>query len=181
MSRIGQRDILVPNGVVVVTNDQCVSVSGGNGALTWELPSREISVVFDGATLRVLRSNDSRSSKALHGLSRALIANMIVGVTSGFERKLELHGVGYQASVKLRQLNLNVGFSHTITLNIPDAIVCVAVDPTHLVIRGACKRAVGQFAADVRTVRPPEPYKGKGIRYSNEQVKRKSGKAFGSK
>lgn len=181
MSRIGKKPIVVPASVSVEFSAECVSVSGEFGSLRWRLPSAGISACLDGNFVRVSRHDESRESRALHGLSRALICNMIVGVSSRFEKRLELQGVGYQASMTPGKLSLSVGFSHPVVLVVPTGVECVLVDSTHLLIRGADRADVGQFAANIRRVRPPEPYKGKGIRYGNEFVRRKSGKAFGSK
>lgn len=181
MSRIGQRPIIVPDNVTVTVDGKYISAKGKFGELTWELPSNCVSVNCEGRVVNVSRSGDDRSARALHGLSRALIANMISGVNCRFEKRLELQGVGYQAFLAAGSVKLNVGFSHPVVLPIPPGIECALSDSTHIAVSGADKAAVGQFAAVIRSVRPPEPYKGKGIRYNNEYVKRKSGKAFGSK
>jgi large subunit ribosomal protein L6 len=182
MSRIGKKPIDIPAGVAVTLSDRDVSVKGPNGVLQWQVPEG-ISVAYDDGTKQVLvsRGSDSGQAKAFHGLSRALINNMVVGVVTHFEKRLEIQGVGYQATLNNGQLALQVGFSHSVDLKVPDGVDCSLVSPTLVVVKGCDKHAVGQFAANIRAVRPPEPYKGKGIRYQGEHVRRKAGKAFGSK
>ena len=181
MSRIGQKPVTIPAGVKVTLSEGKIVVGGQFGTLQWTLAGFAVSVLIVDGSLKVVRHDDSARSKAVHGLTRALISNMVQGVSSRFEKRLELQGVGYQASLLAGQLSLNVGFSHPVVLAVPTGVECVLIDPTHLLVRGADRALVGQFSANIRNVRPPEPYKGKGIRYANEFVRRKSGKAFGSK
>lgn len=181
MSRIGKKPISVPAGVEVKLNNGEISVKGKNGELKF-VHHTDITVEFDAAAkeIRVTRPNDERTSRALHGLTRSLINNMVLGVTTYFEKKLEIQGVGYQAAIKGKNIELQVGFANIVKLPIPAGVICEVPDATHVNMRSADKQAVGQFAAVVRGVRPPEPYKGKGIRYAGEYVRRKAGKAFGS-
>jgi large subunit ribosomal protein L6 len=181
MSRIGKQPVAVPAGVKVKVADGKVWVEGPKGKL--ELPYHaSMRVEFDeGAKqLRVNRPDDERLNRALHGLTRSLLANMVEGVTKGFEKRLKIEGIGYQARMEKKAVVLTVGFANAITMTPPDGVIVELTDPTTIVIRGADKQKVGQFAAEVRQVRPPEPYKGKGIRYENEQVRRKEGKSFTS-
>lgn len=181
MSRIGKKPVVVPAGVTVQVADGKVSVKGKHGELSMAWHPR-ISVTFDAAAkeLRVERPDDVRESRALHGLTRALINNMVQGVNTPWEKKLEIVGVGYQASLSGKTLTLQVGFANAIKLPVPAGVTVEVPDNTHINLKGADRQAVGQFAAEIRHVRPPEPYKGKGIKYSTERVRRKAGKAFGS-
>lgn len=176
MSRIGNQIIEIPQGVTVSVASNKVNVKGSLGALDIDLRS-EVSVKVDGSTVAVTTSGDSRTEKALHGLTRSLIANMVEGVSKGFEKKLEIVGVGYKADVKGDVVNLNLGFSHPIDYKLPKGIKAVADKGTSLTITGFDKQLVGQVAADIRSYRKPEPYKGKGIKYSDEIIRRKAGKA----
>ena len=181
MSRIGKKPVVVPAGVTVTVQDGRVSVKGKHGELTFDHhPAMEVVYEKDGQQLVVNRPNDRGENRALHGLTRALLNNMVLGVITPFEKKLEIQGVGYQASVSGKTLTLQVGYANAIKLPIPSNVTCELPDNTHIILKSADKQAVGQFAADIRSVRPPEPYKGKGIRYVDERVRRKSGKAFGS-
>ena len=180
MSRIGKQPIPVPSGVTVKIDGRDVSVSGSAGSLSLTV-HKNMDVSVEDNQVLVRRPNDKRENRALHGLTRSLINNMVIGVAKPYEKRLEIVGVGYNARVEGKQLVLQVGFANKITLPIPDGISCTLPDATHLVINGPDKQAVGQFAAEIRKVRPPEPYKGKGIRYQDEHVRRKAGKAFGSK
>jgi len=183
MSRIGRKPVAVPANVKVALDDGTVRVEGPNGKLAFTHRS-EIKVRLDAATnlLHVERGDDERESRALHGLTRSLIANMVLGVTAGYTKKLEIVGVGYQAQLKkANTVALQVGFANQVVMEAPEGVKVALPDPTHIIITGPDKQKVGQFAAEVRKVRPPEPYKGKGIRYEGEVVRRKSGKAFGSK
>ncbi len=183
MSRIGRKPVPVPANVKVSLADSTIQVEGPKGKLTFPY-RREIGVRFDEAArvVHVERGDDERLSRALHGLTRSLIANMVQGVAEGYLKKLEIVGVGYQAQLKkANTVALQVGFANQVVLEAPEGVTVVVPDPTHVHISGADKQKVGQFAAEVRKVRPPEPYKGKGIRYEGEQIRRKSGKAFGSK
>lgn len=180
MSRIGKKPVVVPAAVKVDVNGSRVSVKGPAGELGLSVhPSMAVSV--EGSSLVVSRPDDKRSSRALHGLTRSLIQNMVEGVMKPFEKKLEITGVGYNASLASGKLTLQVGFANKIVLVVPDGVKCEVPDATHVIVKSCDKQACGQFAAEIRSVRPPEPYKGKGIRYQDEQVRRKAGKAFGSK
>jgi large subunit ribosomal protein L6 len=183
MSRIGRKPVSVPANVKVSIADSTIHVEGPKGKLSFS-HRPEISLAYDEARrqLQVNRRDDERLSRSLHGLTRSLVANMVEGVTNGYTRKLEIVGVGYQAQLKkANTVALQVGFANQVVLEAPVGVTVTVPDPTHVVISGADKQAVGQFAAIVREVRPPEPYKGKGIRYEGETVRRKAGKAFGSK
>jgi large subunit ribosomal protein L6 len=181
MSRIGKKPVPIPTGVTVQVAGQKVSVKGKHGELSHEAHPRMSLVLDDGKReVRVERPGDDREARALHGLTRALINNMVNGVVTPFEKKLEIVGVGYQAALSGKTLTLQVGFANAIKLPVPAGVTCEVPDPTHVNIKGADRQAVGQFAAEIRAVRPPEPYKGKGIKYHDERIRRKAGKAFGS-
>ena len=182
MSRIGKRPILVSASVKVEISGRSVLVGGPKGELVWSVPDSVV-VEFDRqrSEIRVLSDGNSPKERALHGLTRAIVNNMVVGVVAPFEKKLEIQGVGYQASLNKSGLQLNVGYSHPVVLPLPAGVACALTDATHIVLQSCDKHAVGQFAAVIREVRPPEPYKGKGIRYVGEYVRRKAGKAFGTK
>jgi large subunit ribosomal protein L6 len=183
MSRIGRKPVAVPANVKVSIVDSTIQVEGPKGKLSFS-HRPEIGVLYDESKreVKVTRSDDERLSRSLHGLTRSLISNMVQGVASGYTRKLEIVGVGYQAQLKkANTIALQVGFANQVVLEAPSGVTVTVPDATHVVITGADKQAVGQFAAEVRKVRPPEPYKGKGIRYEGEAVRRKAGKAFGSK
>jgi large subunit ribosomal protein L6 len=183
MSRIGRKPVAVPANVKISIADSTIEVEGPKGKLSFS-HRPEIGVVYDESKreVQVSRSNDERLSRSLHGLTRSLISNMVQGVASGYTRKLEIVGVGYQAQLKkANTVALQVGYANQVVLEAPTGVTVTVPDATHVVITGADKQAVGQFAAEVRKVRPPEPYKGKGIRYEGEAVRRKAGKAFGSK
>mgnify|MGYP001139649672 FL=1 len=176
MSRIGNAPITVPSGVEITIDGPEVTVKGPKGELSRRFPERVTISVEDGVA-KVTRIDDSRESKALHGLSRALLANMVTGVSEGYRKDLEIQGVGYRAQLKGRDLELQVGFSHPVTVPAPEGITFEVPEPTKISVVGIDKELVGQTAAVVRKVRPPEPYKGKGIRYVGEYVRRKAGKA----
>jgi large subunit ribosomal protein L6 len=176
MSRIGLAPIEVPKSVDVSIDGSSVTVKGAKGALSRTFSER-VSFTFDDGVLRVARDGDDREARALHGLSRALLNNMVVGVSQGYERELTAVGVGYRAALKGQTLELQVGFSHPVEIEAPDGIEFEVPEQTKIIVRGIDKELVGQVAADVRAVRPPEPYKGKGIRYADEHVRRKAGKA----
>jgi large subunit ribosomal protein L6 len=180
MSRIGKKPIPIPQGVSFAFKDGVATATKGNRTLTVPVDNRILVTVNDGKTVVVARANDTRESRALHGLMRSLMNNMVVGLVTPWEVKLEIVGVGYQASLKGGVLSLQVGFAHSVDLKVPEGVSCELPDNTHLTIKSADKHAAGQFAANIRAVRPPEPYKGKGIRYVGERVRRKAGKAFGS-
>ncbi len=183
MSRIGRKPVPVPPSVKVSIAEQTIEIEGPKGKLSFT-HRPEIEVAFDkaGNQIVVSRHDDERTNRSLHGLTRSLVANMVQGVTSGYTKKLEIVGVGYQAQLKkANTIALQVGYANQVVLEAPKGVTVTVADPTHVTISGADKQAVGQFAAVVRKVRPPEPYKGKGIRYEGEFVRRKAGKAFGSK
>jgi large subunit ribosomal protein L6 len=176
MSRIGKKPIEVPPKVkVTVSLEGAVSVEGPKGKLSWNLP-KAVRARVEGSTVSVDRDGDSRQVRALHGLSRALIANMVAGVNEGFKKELEIQGVGFKAAVQGQRLNLSLGKSHPILFQIPADVKVTVAEGTKLTIEGFDKHLVGQTAADIRGFYPPEPYKGKGIRYAGEQVRRKEGK-----
>ena len=179
MSRIGKQPVPIPAGVKVQIADRTVTVEGPLGKLQWE-HRPEVSVAHDGEskTLVVTRRDDERESRALHGLTRALVANMVVGVAQGYEKRLEIQGVGYLAAVQGTVLQLRVGLANELQVPIPDGLKITVPDQQHVVIQGIDKQQVGHFAASVRALRKPEPYKGKGIRYMGEVVRRKQGKAM---
>ena len=175
MSRIGKQPIAVPDGVEITIEPELVKVRGPKGELE-ERVSRQIAVEQENGELRVSRSTNRGEHRALHGLTRSLIANMVEGVTNGFEKRLEIQGVGYRAQLQGNKLVLALGYSHPIELNAPEGIDFEVPQPTRVVVRGISKQAVGEVAAIIRKQRPPEPYKGKGIRYQGEYVARKVGK-----
>ena len=175
MSRIGKRPVAIPSGVTVEVQGNAVAVKGPRGELRRTLP-REMSVAIEDGAVAVSRPSDEKRHKALHGLSRTLVANMVEGVSKGFVKTLEIQGVGYKAEAKPYGVNLIVGFSHPVKYEAPKGIKISVENNTTVKIEGADKETVGQVAAELRSVRPPEPYKGKGIRYQGEQVRRKAGK-----
>ena len=175
MSRIGRQPIAIPDGVEVEVKPGTVRVKGPKGELT-QVVSREMKVAVDDGTVTVERPTDRGEHRALHGLTRSLIANMVEGVTEGYERRLEIQGVGYRAQLKGKALEMSLGFSHPVTVQAPDGIEFEVPQPTEVVVRGIDKQLVGEIAARVRKNRPPEPYKGKGVRYAGEHVPRKVGK-----
>jgi large subunit ribosomal protein L6 len=175
MSRIGRQPIPVPAGVTVVIDPERVTVNGPKGELT-ERIHRDITVEQVGEEVRVTRPTDRGEHRSLHGLTRTLVANMIQGVTDGFEKRLEIQGVGYRAQLRGRDLELALGYSHPVSIKAPDGIEFEVPLPTRIVVRGASKQQVGEVAAIIRKQRKPEPYKGKGIRYEGEYVARKVGK-----
>ena len=176
MSRIGKMPIAVPNGVDVKVDGNTVTVKGAKGELSYQF-NKEISVVKDGDNIVVTRPTDDKEHRALHGLTRTLIANMVQGVTEGYSKTLEVNGVGYRAQKQGNNLVMNLGYSHQVIVPEIPGIKIEVPAPNSIVISGADKQLVGQFAADVRKKRPPEPYKGKGIKYANEHIRRKEGKA----
>jgi large subunit ribosomal protein L6 len=175
MSRIGRKPISLPDGVSVVVRPGLVTVDGPKGQLAQTIPARMQIEERDGEIL-VTRPTERGEDRALHGLTRSLIANMVEGVTNGFEKRLEIQGVGYRASLRGTALELAVGYSHPVVKEAPEGITFEVPAPTQVVVRGNDKQQVGQIAAEIRKVRPPEPYKGKGIRYEGEYVARKVGK-----
>ena len=176
MSRIGKHPITVPAGVEVKVDGSTVTVKGPKGTLTKEFkPSMKITA--DGGKITVERSDDEAANRSLHGLTRTLINNMVIGVTEGFKKELEINGVGYRCSKQGKDLTLNIGYSHPVIVSDTDDIKIEAPQPNQIIITGIDKQKVGQFAAEVRSKRPPEPYKGKGIKYVDEVIRRKEGKA----
>lgn len=178
MSRIGKNPIAVPKGVTITIDGNTVKVKGPKGELQRTLVP-DLKVVYENDQVTVTRPSDEAKHKALHGLSRTLVANMIEGVTTGFKKQLEIVGVGYKAEVRPYGLQLALGFSHAVEYRAPEGIKLSAPAPTSVIIEGANKEIVGQVAAELRSLRPPEPYKGKGIKYLGEQIRRKAGKAGG--
>jgi large subunit ribosomal protein L6 len=176
MSRIGNAPVEVPSGVEVTVDGATITVKGSKGVLTRTFSER-ISFTMDDGTITVARDADDREAKSLHGLSRALLQNMVTGVSEGYSKELTTVGVGYRANLQGKTLELQVGFSHPVHVEQPEGIEFEVPEQTKIIVRGIDKELVGQVAADIRSVRPPEPYKGKGIRYSDEHVRRKAGKA----
>jgi len=176
MSRVGKEPVVLPDGVDFKVDGAHVTVKGPKGTLERDFSDLMSFTVEDG-TVVVVPADDERETRALHGLSRALLNNMVVGVTEGYSRELQTVGVGYRANLQGRKLELAVGFSHPVHIEAPDGVDFEVPDPTKIIVSGIDKEAVGQTAANIRRVRPPEPYKGKGIRYAGEHVRRKTGKA----
>lgn len=178
MSRIGNKPIAIPAGVTVAVDTRTLNVEGPKGKLTFtHRPEVTVSVDDDAKAAVVTRADDTRSSRELHGLTRAILENMIIGVSQGYEKKLEIVGVGYLASISGDTLQLRVGFANELHRKIPADLTVTCPDQTHVVVQGCDKQRVGQFAADIRSLRKPEPYKGKGVRYQGEYVKIKPGKS----
>jgi large subunit ribosomal protein L6 len=175
MSRIGKKPIAVPSGVTVTIDPEVVRVHGPKGELSERIP-RDITVGQEGEEILVTRPTDRGEHRALHGLTRSLVANMVEGVTEGFQKTLEIQGVGYRAQLKGKDLELALGYSHPVPVKAPDGIEFEVPQPTRVIVKGISKQAVGEVAAYIRKQRPPEPYKGKGIRYEGEYVARKVGK-----
>lgn len=181
MSRIGKQPVAIPANVKVSVNDRTVKVEGPKGNLeSTFLPIVGIEYDTGAKVIRVTRQGDERFARSVHGLTRSLIANMVTGVTTGYEKKLKVEGIGYQARSEKGAVVLTVGYSNPISLTPPTGVTFEVPDPTTIVVRGADKQKVGQFAAEIRAARKPEPYKGKGVRYENEVVRRKEGKTFAS-
>jgi large subunit ribosomal protein L6 len=176
MSRVGKMPVTVPSTVDFELDGNTVSVKGPKGELSRRFHER-VSISFEDGTATVDRQDDERESRALHGLSRALLANMVTGVAEGFRRELEIVGVGYRAALRGDDLELQLGFSHPVSVAAPAGITFEVPEPTKVAVIGIDKELVGQVAADIRKIRPPEPYKGKGVRYAGEHVRRKAGKA----
>ena len=176
MSRIGKMPITVPAGVTVTIEDNHVTVKGPKGELNRQI-NKNMKLTMDNCVITVERPDDEKESRSLHGLSRTLINNMIIGVTQGFSKSLEINGVGYRAAKQGQNINFTLGFSHPVVKEPPAGITFEVPAPNKIVVSGADKEVVGAVAADIRTLRPPEPYKGKGIRYEGEHVRRKIGKA----
>ena len=178
MSRIGRKEIVIPAGVEVKVEVGLVTVKGPKGTLTQKVSTAMTVEVADNM-VRVTRPNDEKENRSLHGLTRTLINNMVVGVTEGFKKELEVNGVGYRVQKQGKNLVMNLGYSHQVIMEEIDGITIDVPDPNHIVISGADKQLVGQFAAEVREKRMPEPYKGKGIKYADEVIRRKEGKTGG--
>ena len=178
MSRIGKNPISVPSGVAITLDGNRITVKGPKGELSRTIPA-DMLISQENGTVTVNRPSDDPKHKALHGLSRTLIANMVEGVTKGFSKQLDIVGVGYKAEARPYGLQLALGFSHPVEYKAPQGIKLSAPAPTQIIIEGANKEVVGQVAAELRSLRPPEPYKGKGIKYAGEQIRRKAGKAGG--
>ena len=176
MSRIGKLPITVPSGVDVTIDGPVVSVKGPKGTLSHTLADPITIERQEDGTLAVLRPNDERRSRSLHGLSRTLVSNMIVGVTQGYEKKMEIHGVGYRVTAKGKDLEFALGYSHSVPVNAPEGINFAVETPTRFSVAGIDKQQVGEVAANIRKLRKPDPYKGKGVRYSGEKIRRKVGK-----
>jgi large subunit ribosomal protein L6 len=181
MSRIGKSPVVIPSGVTVKAAGGNVSVKGPKGTLEMtHRPEVGVEVEEKQLTVTCLRPASDRQARAFHGLTRALIQNMVVGVTAGYEKKLEINGVGYNCKEQGNKLEFNLGFAHTVSVDVPKGIEIELRNPTNIAIRGCDKQMVGELAARIRKLRPPEPYKGKGIKYTDETIRRKAGKAFGS-
>ena len=180
MSRIGRMPISVPAGVEVKNDNNCITVKGPKGELTKQF-STELGIEVAEGVINVTRPSDDKKHRSLHGLTRTLIANMVEGVTNGYSKTLEIEGVGYRAAKSGNKVNLNLGFSHPVVIEETASIKLDVPQPNKIVVSGIDKQAVGQFAAEIREKRPPEPYKGKGIKYVDETIKRKEGKAGGKK
>ena len=178
MSRIGRKPIPVPDGVSVAIEPELVRVNGPKGELAERVP-RDITVEQRDAELVVTRPTDRGQHRALHGLTRSLVANMVEGVTNGYQKELEIQGVGYRAQLRGRDLELALGFSHPVSVQAPEGIDFEVPAPTRIIVRGISKQLVGEVAANIRKIREPEPYKGKGIKYEGEVIRRKAGKAAG--
>jgi large subunit ribosomal protein L6 len=175
MSRIGKRAVVVPSGITANIEGQTVKVKGPKGALSVVVPD-DVAVKLDGGQIKVDPRNETKRARSQWGTSRTLIANLITGVSKGFEQRLEINGVGYRAAVQGKTLQIALGFSHDVNYPIPEGITIATPKPVEIVISGADRQKVGQVAAEIRDYRPPEPYKGKGIKYANERIFRKEGK-----
>lgn len=176
MSRIGKKPVVIPAGVEVKLDGNTVTVKGAKATLT-QTVNPAITVEVEGNEVLLSRPNDAKENRSLHGLYRALINNMVVGVSEGFKKELDVNGVGYRAAVNGKKLVLTVGYSHPVEMDIPEGLTVECPNPNKIVVSGADKQQVGQYAAEVRKKRPPEPYKGKGIKYADEHIRRKEGKA----
>jgi len=178
VSRIGRKPISLPSGVETIIEDRSITVNGPKGSLARQIP-QDITIAKEDDVLLVQRPSDAKRHRALHGLTRALVANMVVGVTNGYEKKLELVGVGYRAQLQGQKLVISIGFSHPVEVEPPEGIVFEVPAVTKITVKGIDKQLVGNTAAHIRAIRKPEPYKGKGIKYENEVIRRKAGKAGG--
>ncbi len=175
MSRIGKKPVVIPSGVSAKVEGQHVAVKGGKGELDFTAPE-EVSLVLADNQIAVAPRNETKRARAMWGMTRSMVNNLVIGVSKGFERKLEITGVGYKAAVAGRSLQLSLGYSHDVSFSIPEGIAIVTPKPTEVMISGIDKRKVGQIAAEIRALRPPEPYKGKGVKYAGEFIFRKEGK-----
>ena len=175
MSRIGKQPVTLPAGVSAKVADGVVTLKGPKGELTLKAPET-VAVALEGTALNTTRQGEDKQSRADHGTIRALLQNMVVGLKEGYSRELEIQGVGFKASISGKQLTLNVGYSHPVEYTVPEGITVAVTDGTQLKVSGIDKQLVGQVSARIRSFRPPEPYKGKGVRYKNERVRRKAGK-----
>ena len=175
MSRIGKRPVVVPSGVTATVEGQTVKMKGPKGQLQLVIHD-DVDVKLDGNAVKVAPRGETKRARAMYGTSRANIANLVTGVTKGFEKKLEINGVGYRAAVQGKVLNLTLGFSHAVNFPIPDGISMETPSQTEIIIKGIDRQKIGQVCAKIRAIRPPEPYKGKGVRYSGEQITLKEGK-----
>ena len=180
MSRIGRAPITVPAGVTVTVNGNVVEVKGAKGTLSQEF-HKDMNISVDGNVITVTRPSEEKLHKSLHGLTRTLVNNMIIGVSQGYTKELEINGIGYRAAKNGKDVNLTVGYSHPVIVSDTDDVKVDVPAPNKLVVSGIDKQKVGQFAAEIRGLKPPEPYKGKGIKYANEVIRRKEGKAGGKK
>ena len=178
MSRIGKKPVTVPKGVTITQNGNSITVKGPKGELSRTLPAA-MKVSVNGSEIVVERPSEEQEHRSLHGLTRSLVANMVEGVTTGFKKQLEIVGVGYKAETRTYGLQMALGFSHPVEVRAPKGVKLTATTPTAVTIEGADKEVVGHVAAEIRKLRPPEPYKGKGIKYAGEQIRRKAGKAGG--
>jgi large subunit ribosomal protein L6 len=175
MSRIGKKPVVIPSGVSAKVEGQHVAVKGGKGELSFTAPE-DVSVVFGDNQIAVAPRNETKRARAMWGMTRSMVNNLVIGVSKGFERKLEITGVGYKAAVAGKNLQLSLGYSHDVSFPIPEGIAIVTPKPTVVMISGIDKRKVGQIASEIRALRPPEPYKGKGVKYAGEFIFRKEGK-----
>jgi large subunit ribosomal protein L6 len=175
MSRIGKQPVILPAGVTASLGDGVATLKGSKGELSIRIPAT-VGVEIEGNVLTVVRKGDDKQSRADHGTTRALLDNMVVGVSAGYSRDLEIQGVGYKASMDGNVLTMNVGYSHQVVYAVPDGVTVAVVDNTQIKVNGIDKQLVGQVSARIRSFRPPEPYKGKGVRYKDERVRRKAGK-----
>jgi large subunit ribosomal protein L6 len=175
MSRVGKKPVSVPTGVTANVEGQTVKVKGPKGALQFVVPD-DVSVVMDKNAIKLDPRNDTKKARAMWGTSRAVVANLMTGASKGFEKRLEINGVGFRAAVQGKQLNLTLGFSHDVNYPIPEGIAIATPKPTEIVVTGVDRQKVGQVAAEIRAYRPPEPYKGKGVKYNDEFIFRKEGK-----
>ena len=175
MSRIGKKPVTIPAGVTATVSGQQVAIKGAKGELKFLVPD-EVSVTHEAGSIKVMPRSQTKRARALWGTSRAQVNNLVVGVSKGFERKLEINGVGYKAAIAGKNLNLSLGYSHDVVFAIPAGITIVAPKPTELIVSGIDRREVGQVCAEIRAYRPPEPYKGKGVKYAGEFIFRKEGK-----